>query len=111
MLVLPGRHARPSDAILDDVEEFAVGQLLDGLVREVRHLRIHVLAHIRFPVTVNSMARRTVVAIVIGRGSPDRRVRREWIDLLSGVGRNGQASQSRCDHAFYRPRLSMGWGA
>src|SRR6266853_1324064 len=54
--VTPGRHAGEPNAVLDDVEQLAVGELLRRRQPQIRRPWIEIAAHLRLPASVVRVA-------------------------------------------------------
>ena len=59
----PARHAGEHDAVLDEIEQLAVAQLLRARQPHVRRLRIEVAAHLGVAAAVVGMAARAVIGV------------------------------------------------
>src|SRR5438128_3381594 len=94
MLTFPGWHACPAHAVLDDGEQRTVAEPLNGRIREIRHLRVHVLTHLGAPVPISSMTYGTVILVMIGCRSPSGRVFVKGIVAVLRLGRDREAEES-----------------
>ena len=108
MLAFPRWHAGPTNAVLNDGEQRPVAQTLNGRVRQIGHLRVHVLTHLRTTVTIGSVAYRAVVFVMVCRRSPRGRIRVKRILLLLCVRWNRQAHESGGDRPFHGTRFRVG---
>src|SRR5438128_806656 len=100
MFMLPRRHARPADAVLDDREQRAVTQALDRRLGQVGHLWIHVGADVSLPVSISAMTDRAVVLEVIQRSAPGLRIAAQGIRRLLELGRNRETHETCRDAPF-----------
>src|ERR1700687_3071127 len=57
----PGRHSTETDAVFDDVEQFAIRHPLGALFPHVWSMRIHLTSHFRFAAAVVGMTQGAVV--------------------------------------------------
>ena len=96
VLILPGGHTRPSDAVLNDVEERAVAATLNLGGSQVGHLRVHVGAHIGVALRVAAVTHRAVIQVVLTRLPPDFGLSAKWALLSIGVSRNRETDEPPC---------------
>src|ERR1700730_16930473 len=57
----PCGHTGKSDAVLDDVINLAVGQVLGLFQAHIRHSRVEILAHLGFSAAIVCMATRAMI--------------------------------------------------
>src|SRR6266853_6870687 len=86
----PPGHASKADAVLDDVEQLAVGQMLCCVLSQIRRGWVKPSINHRLPGPVVRMAEGAVVREVIPPLSDVERARRQRVGEPLGSGRRGQ---------------------
>src|SRR6185503_3952304 len=97
----PCRHARPANAVVDDVIKLAITELLGGRQPHVRRRRIEVLSNLGVAVAFVAMAGGAVIGKVPGRLLQNLGRRGNRISALRGARRQRPGAQPPCQSGFH----------
>src|SRR5260221_6705385 len=93
VVAAPAGHAGEADAVLDDVEELAIGELLSSCQSHIRRGRVHMLAHLGFSAAVIGVTDGAMIGEVVPAFGDIERSRAERIFHLLGGSRSRQGAR------------------
>src|SRR6202045_4430985 len=96
----PGRHARETDAVLDDVADLAIGKILRLRRAQIRRLGVEVAADLGLAAAVVSVAGRAAVDEAVAGLIEDLRRSFQGIVLMARGGGDGQIPDGTSDELF-----------
>src|SRR6266478_695399 len=106
--VAPGRHARKTDAILDDVADLAVGKILRLRQAQIWRLGVEIAANLGLAAAVVSVAGRAAVDEAVAGLIEDLWRGFQGIALMARGGGDGQSPDGTSKELFQSRRLVHG---
>jgi len=104
----PGRHARETDAVLDDVADLAIGKILRLWRAQIWRLGVEVPADLGLAAAVVAVAGRAAVDVTVAGLMEDLRRGFQGIFFMARGGWDGQIPDGTSDELFQSRWLVQG---